>query len=127
MHPGSRAGEMGLSGNYTNTVTHELGHMFENYRSTPISETARRKRLRKTVTGFRDSRTSGEASKWLGPGYGENEVGWRDKFFSSYVGREYTHDSTEIFSMGMESFSSGASWGVDKEMDELIIGILLCL
>ena len=124
---GVKAGDIALSGNYTDTAAHELGHMFEEYRSTPISEKARRKRLKKTVTDFRESRVGNEATKWLGPGYAETEKGWRDKFSKGYIGKYYSDGATEIFSEGIQSLHSGLGWGSDEEMDEFIIGILLCL
>ena len=125
--PGVRAGNIALSGNYDNTAVHELGHLFEEYRSTPISEKARRKRLHKVVTDFLEERVGGEDVKWLGPGYDQIEKGWRDKFSTGYIGKYYSDGSTEIFSMGVEALHSGNQWNMDREMDEFIIGILLCL
>jgi len=41
----------------------------------------------------------------LNPGYGPEEVAWEDDFFDPYVGKYYQNGTTEVFSMGIESFA----------------------
>lgn len=105
-------------------LVHEFGHVFE----VDYSKVGNSK-LQILMGKWRESRVGLEKPKWLGGGFGETEIGWRDKFADKYIGKYYSQNRTEVFSMGMESFArgKGVAWGVDPEMDSLIIGALLLL
>lgn len=81
-------------GSRTTTATiHEMGHWLE----------FREPRVQRLATEFLNRRTAGQTPKWLGRGYGRDEVFVKDNFFNDYMGKIYPlYRSTEITSMGLE-------------------------
>jgi hypothetical protein len=78
---------------------HELAHHLE---ADPAARMA--------SNGFLLSRRTTERVKSLrsltgNKGYKSHEVAYEDHFIDPYVGRYYSHGISEVFSMGMESFS----------------------
>lgn len=100
------------------TAIHELGHAVE-YTRPGITQLERQ---------FFERRTSGESSKWLGPGYRQDEVTKKDKFLSPYMGKEYSR-VFEILTMGIEGLLSPQFNNYDlltKDTDyaDFILGLL---
>jgi hypothetical protein len=60
--------------------------------------------------------------------YGADEIAYEDDFFNAYVGKVYSDESTEVFSMGIESFSHPETLAMrmvkDPEMFALMTGFL---
>lgn len=93
-----------INGRWMNTATaiHELGHIIE-HRNPAI--------LAKSIA-FRDRRTTGESPRWLGAGYGKNEIALEDQWAArggrTYSGKVYRGKisgrdyATEILSMGIQ-------------------------
>ncbi len=116
-----------LGNSLKDSAVHELGHFFDDRLST--------KTVKKHVNEFLRTRTIGEAAQHL-EGYPDYVIAKKDKFVTGYIGRIYPSNDTEVFSMGMGYLHGATSlsrdtwewvgWGVDKEMDDLILGILLC-
>lgn len=118
---------------YTNTISldktsgigtalHEMMHMIEQ-NNVGISRLA---------LGFLERRTKGEASRWLGRGYGRSEVTKADKFFNKYVGKQYPstvggRSPTEVLSMGVEYFWKDPFFllKTDEEHFLLVLRLLL--
>lgn len=71
------------------TVVHEIGHLME----------AENADLGKASLEFLTRRRGGEAATVIYPGEG----GWKDKFYTHYVGRDYRGLASEILSMGLEA------------------------
>lgn len=88
-----------IDGNFTKrTLFHELAHHLE---ADPVVLAAGKGFLEKK----RESATKYSLRSLTGnKGYRANEGAYRDHFIDPYVGKVYT-DATEVFSMGMESFS----------------------
>lgn len=85
------------------TWVHEMGHWLEKTNPTVFTK----------ALLFREERTAGEASRWLGSltgirGYGRDEVAKKDNFVEPYMGKVYSrfgqHYATEITSMGLQMF-----------------------
>jgi len=85
-------------------VYHELGHTLEILNG----------RVADASRIFFERRTRGEALAWLGPGYAKSEKAKKDKWYTSYVGKEYyssiSEDSpktraSEVVSMGIETLA----------------------
>lgn len=103
------------------TLWHEMGHHME---ADPVILAAAR--------GFLAKRSDGSGLHRLraltgNDGFRGNEQAYRDSFFDPYVGKYYA-DATEVFSMGVESFSSpsllGQRMAKDPEMFRMIEGAL---
>jgi len=115
-----------LSGQTSNdsisTAIHELTHFRE-----------------RTKVGFTDverafykRRTAGETNRWMGPGYSQNEVTKKDKFFEPYCGKDYGRDSFEIATMGVQYLMSPGTkippaLLADTDYVDLILGLLAAL
>ncbi len=50
-------------------------------------------------------------------GYRADEVAYKDHFFSPYIGKIYSHGTTEVFSMGLETFSNPALLATRMKQD----------
>lgn len=98
---------------------HELAHHLE---ADPI--------LLEAAKAFLQSRKNGDPvsmNKLAGGGYESHEKAYPDHFFSPYIGKVYP-DATEVFSMGVESFSDPETlakrMAKDSEMFSFIIGAI---
>lgn len=100
---------------------HELAHHLE---ADPVALRASQRFIR--------NRAIGEQPKALrnltgNKGYGSREIAFEDHFFNAYVGKVYD-DATEVFSMGVESFSDartlGIRLGADPETLMFVAGFL---
>lgn len=103
--------------NAQNTAVHEIGHRMERVRG--LVDAERR---------YYNERTAGESAKWLGAGYGRDEVARRDKFVSAYMGKDYGGSAFELVSMATEGvigFTNRVDLTGDKDMRDWITGILL--
>jgi len=104
------------------TAIHELGHWLEDMDP----------RVHQKALEFYDRRTKGETLEWLGGSYEKHEVARRDKFTSSYMGKEYLNKATgqryatEIISMGMENMwaDPAAFAKADPDYFDFIFGLL---
>lgn len=77
---------------------------------------------------FYNRRTAGESPRWLGPGYGSEEMTRVDKFISPYIGRSNAISAGfyEVLSMGLEGLLTGSlDLREDEEMMDLILGLLV--
>jgi len=102
------------------TYVHEYGHLLEDSNA----------ETRRLAQRFLARRTKGEVPQSLRSiysdrGYRSDEMARRDKFMSAYMGKEYTHDSTEIISMGLEyMYSKPLEFARrDPEMFEFILAV----
>jgi hypothetical protein len=101
---------------------HELAHHIE---ADPMAKIAAGKFIRRrSVDGKAHSLRSLTGSK----GYRSNESAYKDHFFDHYVGKIYNDGITEVFSMGVESFSDPMTLGQrmtqDPETLEFVAGYL---
>jgi hypothetical protein len=101
---------------------HELAHHIE---ADPMAKIAAGKFIRRrSVDGKAHSLRSLTGSK----GYRSNESAYKDHFFHEYVGKIYNDGITEVFSMGVESFSDPMTLGQrmtqDPETLEFVAGYL---
>lgn len=102
---------------------HELGHRIEHV----LPEV---KRLEHAFYRRRTMLPDGtqEARKWLGPGYGRQEVARPDKFADLYMGKDYGNGPAsyyELLSMGNEGLFAGRYGGLvdDADMRDFILGL----
>lgn len=102
------------------TMTHETGHLMETSNRYTYGR----------AEEWRNSRTSGESlvtmSKVTGNmNYDKDEVTKPDKFFHPYIGKEYSHESTEVISMGIENLiHQPATMAKDPDYRDFILGLL---
>lgn len=118
-----KIGQVNLGSQFDKRVLfHELAHHMEN---DPAAKTAsngfleKRRRSDKTVSL---RRLTGNKR------YDTNERVYEDDFFNPYVGKQYSNEVTEVFSMGIESFSDpevlAARVAYDPEMFAMLLGYL---
>lgn len=81
------------------TLWHELAHHIE---ADPVAKKASGRLIRRRSV---DGKAYTLKSLTGNPGYRSSEVAYKDGFFSPYVGKIYKDGITEVFSMGVESFS----------------------
>lgn len=112
-----------LGGSFKPTVFHEAGHHIE----------FSNMRVKSLATQFRKSRTIGDQSPEplsnIIKGYkSKDERGYNTNLICKYAGKVYRDGSTEIISVGMEHFASGAKLGSLIKKDpgyfHFMIGIL---
>jgi hypothetical protein len=95
------AGSVNVASDFNKRVLfHELGHHLE---ADPAARMA--------TNGFLLSRRTSEKEKLLNSiiqsnAYEEDEFAYEDHFIDPYVGKIYKNGTTEVFSMGIESFSN---------------------
>lgn len=101
---------------------HELAHHIE---ADPVAKMAAGKFIRRRSV---DGKAYSLNSLIGGKGYRPNESAFKDHFFNPYVGKIYNHGVTEVFSMGVESFSDpltlGRRMAQDPETLEFVAGYL---
>jgi hypothetical protein len=101
---------------------HELAHHIE---ADPVAKMAAGKFIRRRSV---DGKAYSLNSLIGGKGYRSNESAFKDHFFNPYVGKIYNHGTTEVFSMGVESFSDlltlGQRMAQDPETLEFVAGYL---
>lgn len=97
-----QVGTINLGSSFDKRVLwHELAHHME---SDPVAKAASGRFIRRrSVDG--DTRYSLQ-SLTGNTGYRKNEAAYKDHFFDPYVGKVYSSGITEVFSMGVESFSN---------------------
>jgi|GEM_PF-2140210 len=95
-------------------VAHELGHFVEHKGG-----------FYNAAKNWRDGRAPGETARRI-PGYGNNEVGVRDKFSDPYVGKVYEVGVTEVISMGIEYMWSNPAKFAKNDPDhfDFIVDVL---
>lgn len=100
IHTHSKVGTIHLDGSFDKrTLWHELAHHME---ADPLAKMAAGRFIRRrSVDGQHYSLRSLSGNK----GYRSDEVALKGDFFSPYVGKIYRDGTTEVFSMGVESFS----------------------
>lgn len=102
---------------------HELAHHIE---SDPVAKAAASRYIRMRAISP-NSKSLRSITK--NTGYRPNEVAFEDHFFDAYVGKDYGHGTTEVFSMGIESFSSkemlGRRIAMDPDTFEFVAGYML--
>ncbi|HEY4529815.1 MAG TPA: hypothetical protein VIG97_05745 [Luteimonas sp.] len=117
------AGKINLGSTFDKRVLwHELGHHVE---ADPVAAMAARLFIRlRSVDGKTYSLRKLTGHK----GYDAREVAFKNGFFHPYVGKVYRHGSTEVFSMGIESFSDpyllATRIAKDPETFEFVTGYL---
>lgn len=101
---------------------HELGHHVE---ADPAAASAARLYIRMRAESGANHRLRDLTGS---TGYGPKEVALKDGYFSEYVGKVYSHGTTEVFSMGIETFSDPALLArriaVDPQTLEFVLGYL---
>lgn len=116
-------GSVFLDSDFTKrTLWHELAHHLE---ADPVARQASGRLIRRrSVDGKSYSLRSLTGNK----GYQSSEVAFKDGFFSPYVGKIYRDGITEVFSMGVESFSDplllGRRMADDPQTLEFVAGYL---
>lgn len=135
---GKPAGPWGLvkcHASEPDTMVHEFAHYHEHFQQQVL----------RASLAFRDARAQGERPRWLGRGYGRDEIAVDDLFIQRYMGKVYTSArrgeyASEILSMGMERLFFG-KWQTtdnekvgeknseqdDPEYDAFVTGVLLAL
>ena len=116
-------GSVFLDSSFTKrTLWHELAHHIE---ADPVARKASGRLIkRRSVDGkaYKLSALTGN------PAYRHNEIAYKDGFFSHYVGKIYRDGITEVFSMGVESFSDplllGRRIAEDPQTLEFVAGYL---
>ena len=96
--------ELAISKSSKSTAFHEMGHHAE-FNDSEI-KIANRTFIRSRATGS-PKKLSEIFNEELGittSAYGDNEIAYPDKFFSSYVGKVYENGFTEVLSMGIQNF-----------------------
>ena len=115
----SLSGEAGTS--MTRCTFHEMGHRMEDM--VPG--------IKKLEQEFYARRTAGEQLEWLGPGYKMSEATRKDKFLSSYMGKDYGNKEDsfyELLSMGLESAYKGSyDLAKDEDFADFIYGLIAAL
>lgn len=118
------AGRVNLGTGFDKRVLwHELGHHVE---ADPVAAAAARLFIR---LRSKDDGKLHKLSKLTGhKGYGSHEVAYSNGFFHPYVGKVYSWGTTEVFSMGLESFSDpfllAQRIAKDPETFEFVTGYL---
>lgn len=102
---------------------HELGHRIEHV----LPEVKRLEHAFYRRRTMLDDGTQ-EARKWLGPGYGRQEVARPDGFVELYMGKDYgggPGSYYELLSMGNEAIFAGRYGGLatDADMRDFILGL----
>lgn len=101
---------------------HELAHHIE---ADPVAKMTAGKFIRRRSV---DGKAYSLRSLTKNNGYRSNESAFKDHFFNEYVGKIYNHGTTEVFSMGVESFSDpltlGRRMAQDPETLEFVAGYL---
>lgn len=116
-------GSVFLDSSFTKrTLWHELAHHLE---SDPVARRASGRLVRRrSVDGNVHSLRSLTGSR----GYKSHEVAYKNGFFHPYVGKIYRDGMTEVFSMGVESFSDplvlGRRMAEDPQTLEFVAGYL---
>lgn len=104
------------------TLWHELAHHIE---ADPVARNASGRLIRRRSV---DGKAYTLKSLTGNPGYRAGEVAYKDGFFNAYVGKIYHHGITEVFSMGIESFSDplmlGRRIAQDPETLEFVAGFM---
>lgn len=104
------------------TLWHELAHHIE---ADPVARNASSRLIRRRSV---DGKAYTLKSLTGNPGYRSGEVAYKDGFFDAYVGKIYRHGITEVFSMGIESFSDplmlGRRIAQDPETLEFVAGFM---
>ncbi len=102
---------------------HELAHHLE---SDPVARAAASRYIRMRAISP-DTKSLRSITK--NTGYRPNETAFEDHFFDAYVGKDYGHGTTEVFSMGIESFSDkemlGRRIAMDPDTFEFVAGYML--
>jgi len=117
------AGRINLGSTFDKRVLwHELGHHVE---ADPVAAMAARLFIRLRSV---DGKTYALRKLTGHKGYGADEVAFKNGFFHPYVGKVYRHGTTEVFSMGIESFSDpyllATRIAQDPETFEFVTGYL---
>ena len=119
-------GEMGvinLGSSFDKRVLfHELAHHIE---ADPVAKAAAGQLIRRrSIDGLAYTLRCLTGNK----GYDSNEVAYKDSYFDEYVGKIYRDGATEVFSMGVESFSDpitlGKRMAQDPETLEFVRGFI---
>ena len=96
------------------TLFHELAHILEDDERTRIIANS----FLDQRTGRLEERKLKRLSELTGnPGYKSSEVAFPDSFVNPYVGKHYSDGATEVFSMGMQYFSSPEAMATLLEKD----------
>jgi hypothetical protein len=97
----NNAGTVYMDGRFDKRVLwHELGHHIE---SDPVARAAAGRFIRLRAKNSKATRRLKDLTG--NAGYKRDEVAFEDSFFSPYIGKYYRDGVTEVFSMGVESFS----------------------
>lgn len=102
---------------------HELAHHLE---SDPVAKAVAGQyiRMRAVSPGTKSLRSITKNN-----GFRPDESAFEDHFFDAYVGKDYAHGTTEVFSMGIESFSDkemlGRRIAMDPDTFEFVAGYML--
>ncbi len=117
------AGRINLGSTFDKRVLwHELGHHVE---ADPVAAMAARLFIRLRSV---DGKTYSLRSLTKHKGYGAGEIAFKNGFFHPYVGKVYRWGHTEVFSMGIESFSDpyllATRIAEDPETFEFVTGYL---
>ncbi|GAB4059120.1 hypothetical protein [Uliginosibacterium sediminicola] len=117
-------GTINLDGDFDKkTLWHELGHHIE---ADPVAKLAAGRLIRRRAENGGRSYTL--RSLTGNKAYRSDEVAYKDGFFSPYVGKVYQDGTTEVFSMGVESFSDperlAKRMAQDPETLEFVAGFL---
>lgn len=108
------------------TLWHEMGHCVE-YGDDSARHAAYGflKKRRESDKLFKLNQLTGQSGRY---GYKPDEVAYKDKFFHPYVGKYYSHGTTEVISMGFECLSSPEKAAKlaheDKEHLALVMGYM---
>ncbi len=118
-----KEGVIHLAGSFDKRVLwHELAHHIE---ADPVAKMAAGKFIRRRSV---DGKAYSLRSLTKNSGYRSSESAFKDHFFDQYVGKIYNHGTTEVFSMGVESFSDpltlGRRMAQDPETLEFVAGYL---
>ena len=104
------------------TLFHELGHHLEADPAVYAAALAFLVKRRESDTVYRLSELTGLK------GYKRDEVAYKDTWFNPYVGKVYSYDVTEVFSMGVESWCDDSTLTTrvqnDPEHMKLIAGFM---
>lgn len=96
-----KPGTIHLDTNFTKrTLWHELGHHIEADPAAKMVAGQMIRRRAKSSVPAQLRKITGNTS------YGRREVALQNGFFSSYIGKLYNDGCTEVFSMGLETFSN---------------------
>lgn len=118
-----KVGTINLATSFDKRVLwHELAHHME---ADPVAKMAAGRFIRRRST---DGKTHSLRSLSGNNGYRSDEIALKGDFFSPYVGKVYQDGVTEVFSMGVESFSNpellARRAAVDPQTLEFIAGFV---